>query len=57
MKQELIPQAEDKANFGKLIKTVIREMWSLEYEIAEIQVSYLQNILFKSCDFSSLWLL
>merc|ERR1712107_860105 len=27
MKPELIPLAEDKANFGKVVKKAIREMW------------------------------
>jgi len=45
MKQELIPQAEDRANFGKHIKSIIREMWSLEYEIAEIQAKFNESCL------------
>ena len=34
MKPELIPLAEDKANFGKIVKAAIREMWALEYEVS-----------------------
>merc|ERR1712121_557233 len=44
MKPELIPLAEDKANFGKLIKKSIREMWSLEYEIDELQKQFSDSI-------------
>merc|ERR1712088_183259 len=31
MRPELIPLAEEKANFGKEVKTAVREMWGLEY--------------------------
>lgn len=44
MKPELIPLAEDKATFGKCIKKAIREMWSLEYEIEELQSKFSQSI-------------
>merc|ERR1711863_248564 len=44
MKPELIPLAEDKANFGKLIKKAIREMWSLEYEVDELQAKFADSI-------------
>jgi len=44
MKPELIPMAEDKANFGKLVKKAIREMWSLEYEIDELQKKFSGSI-------------
>merc|ERR1712223_1456459 len=44
MKPELIPMAEDKANFGKLVKKAIREMWSLEYEIDELQKKFSDSI-------------
>merc|ERR1712107_896589 len=37
MKPELIPLAEDKSNFGKIVKRAIREMWALEYEVDELQ--------------------
>merc|ERR1712077_146129 len=39
MKPELIPMAEDKSNFGKIVKRAIREMWALEYEVDELQFS------------------
>merc|ERR1712026_537937 len=29
--------AEDKSNFGKIVKRAIREMWALEYEVDELQ--------------------
>lgn len=45
MKQELVPLAEEKANYGKVVKTSIREMWSLEYEIAEIQAEFNKSCL------------
>lgn len=44
MKPELIPLAEDKANFGKLVKKAIREMWSLEYEVDELQSKFADSI-------------
>jgi hypothetical protein len=44
MKPELIPLAEDKATFGKSIKMAIREMWSLEYEIEELQSKFSHSI-------------
>eukprot|EP00088_Acartia_fossae_P070334 TRINITY_DN9389_c0_g1_i1.p1 TRINITY_DN9389_c0_g1~~TRINITY_DN9389_c0_g1_i1.p1 ORF type:complete len:181 (-),score=92.29 TRINITY_DN9389_c0_g1_i1:417-959(-) len=44
MKPELIPLAEDKANFGKLVKKAIREMWSLEYEVDELQAKFAESI-------------
>merc|ERR1712088_613714 len=44
MKQELIPMAEDKANFGKVVKKAIREMWSLEYEVDELQHKFADSI-------------
>jgi hypothetical protein len=44
MKPELIPLAEDKANFGKLVKKAIREMWALEYEIDELQAKFAESI-------------
>merc|ERR1711937_399192 len=39
MKPELIPMAEDKSNFGKIVKRAIREMWALEYEVDELKFS------------------
>merc|ERR1712001_269646 len=44
MKPELIPLAEDKANFGKLVKSAIRQMWSLEYEVDELQSKFADSI-------------
>jgi len=44
MKPELIPLAEDKANFGKLVKKAIRGMWSLEYEVDELQSKFAESI-------------
>merc|ERR1712212_50738 len=44
MKPELIPLAEDKANFGKVVKKAIREMWSLEYEVDELQHKFADSI-------------
>merc|ERR1712228_948008 len=44
MKPELIPLAEDKANFGKIIKVAIREMWSLEYEVDDLQAKFAESI-------------
>merc|ERR1711878_168647 len=44
MKPELIPLAEEKANFGKLVKTAVREMWSLEYEVDELQSKFSESI-------------
>jgi len=45
MKQELVPLAEEKANYGKVVKHSIREMWSLEYEIADIQQEFNKSCL------------
>merc|ERR1711955_148502 len=44
MKPELIPMAEEKANFGKVVKRAIREMWSLEYEVDELQHKFADSI-------------
>merc|ERR1712021_304473 len=44
MKPELIPLAEEKSNFGKVIKTAIREMWALEYEVDELQTKFSESI-------------
>merc|ERR1712241_697513 len=44
MKPELIPLAEEKANFGKVVKRAIREMWSLEYEVDELQRKFADSI-------------
>lgn len=40
MKQELVPVAEDKATYGKLVKKNIRSMWALEYEIEDLQAAF-----------------
>merc|ERR1712066_388059 len=44
MRPELIPLAEEKANFGKLVKTAVREMWGLEYEVDELQSKFSDSI-------------
>ena len=44
MRPELIPLAEEKANFGKLVKTAVREMWGLEYEVDELQSKFSESI-------------
>eukprot|EP00095_Tigriopus_kingsejongensis_P009508 maker-scaffold624_size122968-snap-gene-0.17 protein:Tk09508 transcript:maker-scaffold624_size122968-snap-gene-0.17-mRNA-1 annotation:"GA24356" len=44
MKEELVPVAEDRANYGKIVKMKIREMWGLEYEICDIQEKFLENL-------------
>merc|ERR1711872_653723 len=44
MRPELIPLAEEKANFGKLVKTAVGEMWGLEYEVDELQSKFSDSI-------------
>lgn len=44
MKSELVPLAEEKANFGKIVKEAIRQMWGLEYEIQEIQTEFAKGM-------------
>merc|ERR1712241_75657 len=44
MISELVPLAEEKANHGKVVKAQIRELWSLEYEIEEIQTEFAKGI-------------
>jgi hypothetical protein len=44
MRPELIPLAEEKANFGKQIKMAVREMWGLEYEVDELQSKFSESI-------------
>merc|ERR1712173_395362 len=44
MKSELVPLAEDKANFGKVVKEAVRSLWALEYEIEEIQTEFAKGI-------------
>merc|ERR1712059_65920 len=44
MRPELIPLAEEKAMFGKQVKTAVREMWGLEYEVDELQSKFSESI-------------
>merc|ERR1739849_52217 len=44
MKSELVPLAEEKATFGKIVKEAIRSLWALEYEIEEIQTEFAKGI-------------
>merc|ERR1711963_497880 len=44
MKPELIPLAEEKSNFGKVVKKAIREMWALEYEVDGLQTKFAESI-------------
>lgn len=44
MKPELVPVAEEKANYGKVVKQAIRSMWALEYEIDDIQLDFAKSI-------------
>merc|ERR1712018_753996 len=44
MRPELIPLAEEKANFGKSVKTAVRDMWSLEYEVDGLQSKFSESI-------------
>lgn len=44
MKAELVPLAEEKATLGRIVKASIRELWSLEYEIEEIQTEFAKGI-------------
>merc|ERR1739846_272149 len=44
MKPELIPLAEEKSTFGKVVKRAIREMWALEYEVDELQHKFADSI-------------
>jgi len=41
MKSELVPVAEERANYGKVVKAAIRSMWALEYEIEDIQKDFI----------------
>merc|ERR1712126_662457 len=36
--------AEEKSNFGKIVKRAIREMWALEYEVDELQHKFADSI-------------
>merc|ERR1712088_45023 len=44
MRPELIPLAEEKANFGKEVKTAVREMWGLEYEVDGLQSQFSESM-------------
>lgn len=44
MKQELVPMAQDKATYGKVVKQAIRSMWALEYEIVDVQEAFSKSI-------------
>jgi len=44
MKPELVPVAEEKANYGKVVKTAIRSMWALDYEIEDIQKEFIKMV-------------
>merc|ERR1711953_213141 len=44
MRPELIPLAEEKANFGKQVKAAVREMWGLEYEVDGLQSQFSESI-------------
>merc|ERR1711881_483970 len=44
MRPELIPVAEEKALFGKQVKTAVRDMWGLEYEVDELQSKFSESI-------------
>merc|ERR1712144_117813 len=39
-----VPLAEEKATYGKIVKSAIRELWALEYEIEEIQTEFAKGI-------------
>ena len=41
--QDLVPTAEERSNYGKIVKQSIRGMWGLEYEIEDIQVGQESN--------------
>merc|ERR1711971_1297221 len=44
MRPELIPLAEEKANFGKEVKTAVRDMWGLEYEVDGLHSQFSESI-------------
>merc|ERR1712212_1001705 len=44
MRPELIPLAEEKANFGKEVKTAGREMRGVEYEVDGLQSQFSESI-------------
>jgi len=41
---KMVPTAEEKAAFGKKIKADIRAMWSLEYEIEQLQEDFAKQM-------------
>merc|ERR1712088_567022 len=41
---QTIRVAEEKSNFGKVVKKAIREMWALEYEVDELQTKFAESI-------------
>lgn len=44
MKQDMVPQAEDRAHFGAVVRGDIRSMWDLEYEIQDLQVDFAKKM-------------
>lgn len=40
----LVPSAEEKSVFGKQVKSDIRKMWYLEYEIADLQEEFAKEM-------------
>lgn len=40
----MVPMAEDKSNYGKAIKSDVRRMWYLEYEIADLQEEFAKEM-------------
>ena len=44
MKEELVPVAQERATYGKVVKEGIRGMWALEYEIEDIQKEFAKSI-------------
>merc|ERR1712226_1796627 len=40
----MVPVAEEKATFGKKIKGDIRAMWSMEYEIEQLQEDFAKQM-------------
>ena len=45
--QDLVPTAEERSNYGKVVKQSIRGMWGLEYEIEDIQVGQRSQMFYK----------
>lgn len=42
--QALVPIAEERATYGKKVKSDIRGMWSMEYEIEQIQEDFAKQM-------------